>query len=186
MKLSFLFFSCLSLIAVAAPEAPELDRSLLSAGNINLRVEQGDVPTNSRASRIKVLNVNLKKIGGTANGEVTLKAYFVGKDAETSELVLNAVGSQAAEAVGGAGNTYIFQSNVFKYTPSKSADGKKKETPAKGIQPQGWVVRVYEKDKLLVTACSTQGYDGLIAREEANVPTTKSPNCKAKEKIAAK
>jgi hypothetical protein len=45
---------------------------------------------------------------------------------------------------------------------------------------------VYQKDKLLVAACSTQGYDGLIAREEANAPTTKSPNCKAKEKLAAK
>ena len=160
-----LFFSLLTVLAVAAPKTQDNHPSAgaLQPGQIILTVVQSSPPSAKKGVKLNALTVTVNRQGECTDGKVTLKAYFMGKDVGTNKLVVNSVNEQAVATQVGSGGAFTFTSNPFEYTAEIPALKKTKAVPAHGVQPHGWVVRVYQHDQLLASASSGQGYDTVIA-----------------------
>ena len=154
--------------AVAEPKRSESRPDLPHINNLqlSLSVVQSGVPLRG-TNRMNSLAVTLKKIGD-CDGKVTIKACFFGKSVNTGKKTLNKALTREGEAVAGAGNTYVFESDEFIYEPSKTiptktAKGRDKGVPAKGVLPHGSLVQIFAAGKLIATHASSQGYEAVLA-----------------------
>jgi hypothetical protein len=147
------------------PDLPHINNLQLS-----LNVVQSAIPSRG-TNRMNALAVTLKKIGD-CEGKVTIKACFFGQNVTTGKIMLNKAQTREGYAVAGAGNTYVFESEEFIYAPSKTiptktAKGRDKVVPAKGVLPHGSLVQVFVRGKLIATHASSQGYEAVLAESGA-------------------
>jgi hypothetical protein len=168
-----LLFLC-GLPAVAAPKLSGPQRVLpaINSLQLSLTVVQSGIPLKG-PNRKNALSVTLKKIGDCA-GQVTIKAYFFEREVTQGAISVNKALTRECEAVAGAGNTYVFESNKFVYTPAKTtprktAKGTDQVVPAKGFLPYGVLVQVFAADKLIATHASSQGFEAVVEEAEAEV-----------------
>ena len=132
----------------------------MEASQLVMTVQQSGVPQLApkpgalSESKVRNLAINLRRIA-ECNGHVTLKVSFVGLDVATKKRVVGDETSKDAEAVPGKGNEYSVNSAPFVHVFPSFDKKTKKPVPASGAKPAGWVVRVFQGDKLLAAAAST-------------------------------
>ena len=125
----------------------------MTASQLAMTVMQAGVPQitpkgDTSVTKVRSVIINLRRIGN-CDGHVTLKIAFVGQDVVTDKKVVNAQTEKPAEAVPGKGNEYTENSAPFVYFPPSVNPKTKKPIPASGTKPLGWVVRVFQGDKML-------------------------------------
>lgn len=126
----------------------------MAVNQLVMTVQQSGAPQVAANTKVRSVTINLRRIG-RCDGHVTLKTCFVGVDVTTKKKVVNSKFVKEAEAVPGKGNEYTETSASFVYNPPSEDPKTKKPIPASGTKPSGWVVRVYQGDKLLTATAST-------------------------------
>ena len=165
-----LLFSFLTMIVAAQAKTSDANPPVkpIESKQLNITVVPLAEPSRRGQGRVNKVVVTIKKFGdANADGKVTLKAYFIGKDVFIHKLVLNSMSEVSAEAVSGLGNSYTLQSEPFVYNPEKPAAKGKVAVPASGSKPYGWLIGVYQNEKLLFKDASGQGFDAVIAAADA-------------------
>ena len=119
-----------------------------------MTVQQSGVPQLSPNTKVRSVTINIRRVG-RSDGHITLKTCFIGVDVTTKKKVVNSKFVKEAEAVPGKGNEYTETSSSFVYNPPSEDPKTKMPIPASGTKPSGWVVRVYQGDKLLTSTAST-------------------------------
>ena len=143
----------------ADTSSPSPDQAPITASQLSMTVQMDGVPQNQpkaadhSTTKVRSLTINVLRIG-RCNGHLSLKVGFVGWDVAEKHKVLNVATDKDAEAIPGTGNVYTFTSDPFVFVPAHLDPKTKKPIPASGTKPLGWVVRVFQGDKL-VTAQSS-------------------------------
>lgn len=136
-----------------APLPPPMTASQLVMTVMQSGVPQVATKGDPSVTKIRAITVNIHRVGN-CDGHVTLKIAFVGQDVATNKKVVNSQTEKAAEAVPGKGSEYTETSAPFVYFPPSVDPKTKKPIPASGTKPLGWVVRVFQGDKLLSSQSS--------------------------------
>lgn len=167
---SVLFLSpvCTALMGAEPPAFTPLPPPM-TASQLVMTVTQSGVPKvaakgDTAVTKIRAVGINLRRLGN-CDGHVTLKIAFVGQDVATNKKVVNAQTEKAAEAVPGKGNEYTETSAPFVYFPPSVDPKTKKPIPASGTKPLGWVVRVFQGDKLLAATASNPDLVAWIGKQ---------------------
>lgn len=164
---------CLSLTGTALlkaePPAFTPPPPPMAASQLSMTVTQSGVPYvapkgDTAVTKVRAVAVNLRRVGN-CDGKVTLKIAFVGQDVVTNKKIVISQTEKPAEAVPGKGNDYSETSAPFVYYPPSVDPKTKKPIPASGSKPLGWVVRVFQGDKLLASASSNPDLVGWIAKQ---------------------
>lgn len=164
---------CLSLagscLLAAEPAATPPANPPMAPNQLVMTVLQSGVPQvatkgETSVSKVRAISVNLRRLG-QCDGNVTLKIGFVGEDVVTKKKILVSQTEKKAEATPGKGNDYSETSAPFVYNPPSIDPKTKKPIPASGSKPLGWVVRVFQGDKLLAATASNPDLVDWVAHQ---------------------
>ena len=142
----------------------------MEAAQLVMTVQQSGVPQLApksgalSESKVRNLTINLRRIA-ECNGHVSLKVSFVGLDVVTKKRVVSDETTKDAEAVPGKGNEYSLNSAPFVHVFPSFDKQTNKPIPASGVKPAGWVVCVFQGDKLLAAAASTPELSPWLAAQ---------------------
>lgn len=137
---------------------PDLDKAPITANQLSISVEQSAVPQiavkgSASATKVRAVTIKMHRIGH-GDGKVTLKIAFVGTDVTTNKKVVVSQTKQEAEVVSGKESVFTETSAPFVYNLPSVDPKTKKPIPASGTKPFGWIVRVFQGDRLLKSMSS--------------------------------